>query len=49
MEAERKALPDNDDEATSRHMGTATLFDQNVLLIGQAFNVITCHIFSTRQ
>ena len=49
MEAEREALPDNDDEATSGHMGMANLLDQNILLIGQAFNVITYHIFSTRQ
>ena len=43
MEVEREALPDNDDEATSGHMEIATLFEQNILLIGQAFNAITYH------
>ena len=41
MEAEREALPDNDGEATSGHMEIATLFEQSILLIGQAFNAIT--------
>ena len=35
MEAEREALPDHDDEATSGHMEVATLFEQSILLIGQ--------------
>ena len=42
MEAEREALAD-DDEATSGHMEMATLFEQSILLIGQAFNAITYH------
>ena len=42
MEAEREALAD-DDEATSGHMEIATLFEQSILLIGQAFNAITYH------
>ena len=42
MEAEREALPDsNNDEATSGHMEIATLFEQSILLIGQAFNAVT--------
>ena len=43
METERETLPDNDDEATSGHMGIATLFEQSILLIWQAFNAITYH------
>ena len=35
MEAEREALPDHDDEATSGHMEVATLFEQSILLIVQ--------------
>ena len=42
MEAEREALPD-DDEAISGHMEIATLFEQSILLISQAFNAITYH------
>lgn len=42
MEAEREALPENDDETTSVHM-EATLFEHSILLIGQAVNVITNH------
>ena len=44
MEAEREALPDNDNEATLGHMEIATLFEQSILLIGQAFNAITYHM-----
>ena len=43
MEAEREALPDNDDEATSGHLEIAALFEQSILLIAQAFNTITYH------
>ena len=42
MEAEREALSD-DDEAISGHMEIATLFEQSILLISQAFNAITYH------
>ena len=42
MEAEREALPD-DDEAISGHMEIATLFEQSILLISQAFNATTYH------
>ena len=42
MEAEREALPD-DDEAISGHMEIATLFEQSILLISQAFNAMTYH------
>ena len=42
MEAEREVLPDDDDEATSGYMEIATLLEQSILLIGQAFNAITC-------
>ena len=42
MEAEREALPENDDETTSGHM-EATLFEHSILLIGQAVNVIKNH------
>ena len=31
------------DEASSGHMEIATLFEQSILLIGQAFNAITYH------
>ena len=41
MEAEREVLPDDDDEATSGYMEIATLLEQSILLIGQAFNAIT--------
>lgn len=37
MEAEREALTDNDDEATSGHMEIVTLLEQSVLLIDQVF------------
>ena len=43
MQAEREALPGNDDETTAGHMEIATLFEQSILLIGQAFNAITYH------
>ena len=43
MEAEREALPDIGDVATSGHMNITTLFEQNILLIGQALNAITYH------
>ena len=41
MEAEREALPDDDNEVTSDHMEIATLLEKSILLIVQAFNVIT--------
>ena len=43
MQAEREALPDNDDKATSGYMEIAILFEESILLIGQAFIVITYH------
>ena len=43
METERKALPDNDYEATSGRMEIATLFEQSILLIGEGFNTIRYH------
>ena len=43
MEAKREALQDNDDKATSCHMEIATLFEQSILFIGQAFEAITHH------
>ena len=43
MKAEQETFPDDDDEATSGHMEIATLFEQSILLLGQAFNAITYH------
>ena len=43
MEAEREALPDNDDETTSGQMEIANSFEQSILLLGQPFNAITYH------
>ena len=40
MEAEWEAFPDIDDKATLGNMKIATLFEQSILLIGQAFNPI---------
>ena len=41
MKAEQETFSDDDDEATSGHMEIATLFEQSILLLGQAFNAIT--------
>ena len=41
MKAEQETFSDYDDEATSGHMEIATLFEQSILLLGQAFNAIT--------
>ena len=43
MESEWEALPDNDDEATSGQLEIATLFEQSIILRGQAFNAVTYH------
>ena len=43
MEAKREVLQDNDDKATSCHIEIATLFEQSILFIGQAFEAITHH------
>ena len=40
MKAEQETFSDDDDEATSGHMEIATLFEQSILLLGQAFNAI---------
>lgn len=43
MKTEQGALSDNDDKATSIHTETVILFEQRILLIGQACNAITYH------